>query len=565
MRCKWADMVKYAIGLVMVAIAITLILLPGEEEMALVGGVALSHGSGFYAEPFYLEMQCDGGEIRYTLDSTIPDENSMLYTGPILIEDASRNDNVYSKIQDVCLELNEELLSAVGMSPRYGFKTPSKPVDKATVVRAVRIDPLGNRSEVVNGVYFVGFDQKKAYDGIGIVTITTDPYNLFDYEKGIYVLGKTFADTLVDGLPVQPVSTNLGNWPGNYKNIGMEWEREAQICFFDADRNLTLSGNYGIRIQGGASRFMLPKSLNIFARKRYGADSIPAQGLFGENWQLHSVNLNSGGQGSAVKIHDYMANRLSEGLDLITREYEPYALFLDGEFWGMYWLTPKYKEDYFENKFGIFNGDVIEVKGDYMEIGVIEDYKYYKSLMELIGDNDMSDPEKYSQVSNLVDMDNWIDYYALEIYIANTDWPKNNRMIWRTREISDHPFADGKWRWILFDVNISMQAHEAADDYVQRTESRDAIFASLMENEAFRTALYDRLVELAQHNFNPERVDGFIEDYKAMMGDAMENEYARFYNGERTKQDFINDCDAISRFFRDRYEYITEAYGEKQE
>ena len=85
-----------------------------------------------------------------------------------------------------------------------------------------------------------------------------------------------------------------------------------------------------------------------------------------------------------------------------------------------------------------------------------------------------------------------------------------------------------------------------------------------MENESFKTALYDKLMELAQDSFNPDRVDGFIEDYKSMMGDAMENEYKRFYNGERTKQDFIDDCDAIGQFFRDRYEYIMEAYGEKQ-
>ena len=115
-----------------------------------VAPVRLSRESGFYDASFYLEMACDRGEIRYTLDSTEPNEHSLLYTGPILIEDVSSNPNVYSMIEDVCIELRPDILEVAGREPKYGFTTPKQPVDKATVVRAVCIDAFGNRSDIVN-------------------------------------------------------------------------------------------------------------------------------------------------------------------------------------------------------------------------------------------------------------------------------------------------------------------------------------------------------------------------------------------------------------------------------
>ena len=562
MKRRWRGVVHCLVGVALVVGLLVYGLSLDRRSDQPVTPVRLSMESGFYDSPFYLEMSCDRGEIRYTLDSSEPDENSILYTEPILIEDASGNPNVYSMIEDVCIELRSDILALSGREPKYGFKTPVEPVDKATVIRAVCIDAFGNRSDIINGIYFVGFDQKEAYDGMNIITITTNPDNLFDFDKGIYVLGKTFADSMEEAGGVPPALPNLGNWAGNYKNKGKEWEREAHICFFDADRNLKLSGYYGIRIQGGASRYMLPKSLNIYARKRYGAETIPAQPLFGEDWQLHSVNLNAGGQGVDTKIHDPLVNTLAAGCNFLTREYEPYELFLDGEYWGVYWLTPRFKKDYFEDKYGIRDGDVIETKVDHIEEGTDEDYGLYKDMLRMIADNDMSDEANYAKVCEVVDIDSWIDYYALELYIANTDWPNNNRSLWRVRNVENKPDADGKWRWVMFDVNLSMNPERAEDNFITRTTKRDPIFSSLIDNLTFRDALYARMLDFANDTFNPERVNAFVDDYAARMRHAMGNEYRRFMH-DKTEEDFMRSCEDIKAFFQLRHDYILEAFGGK--
>lgn len=149
--------------------------------------------SGFYDEEFYLEIKCLKETIYYTLDSSDPDENSLIYTEPILISDASLYENVYSMITDVSLEFKKEL-KELGLVPDNGYSLPASLIDKATVVRAVCIDGEGNSSEINTATYFVGYEDKNCYDDINIISIVTDLDNLFEFENGIYVTGKSFDD-----------------------------------------------------------------------------------------------------------------------------------------------------------------------------------------------------------------------------------------------------------------------------------------------------------------------------------------------------------------------------------
>ena len=71
------------------------------------------------------------------------------------------------------------------------------------------------------------------------------------------------------------------------------------------------------------------------------------------------------------------------------------------------------------------------------------------------------------------------------------------------------------------------------------------------------------MVELAKDNFNPNRVNAFVDEYAGRMRHAMGNEYIRFMN-DRTEEDFIKACEKIKEFFRLRYDYVMEKYGRKK-
>lgn len=519
-----------------------------------------SHETGFYNEEFYLSISGHGGKIYYTFDSSEPDENSFLYTGPILISDASSKPNVYSTITDVSLDYSPDLLKEADQTPYHKYVLPDHPVDKAAVLRAVEVFDDGHQSEICTKVYFIGFDHKIAYENTGIIAVITDPGNLFDFENGIYITGKTFSDSLVGGRMIIPAGSYYEWQPANYRNRGSEWERPSQIFFFDDNKQLQLSGTFGIRIQGGGSRAYANKNLNIFARNEYGSGNIPARSLFNDGNRLVSLNLNSGAQATNTKLNDYLANLLMTDLNIAVREYKPYQLFLDGEYWGAYWLIPRFDEDYFSSHFRVYSEDIIYIKAGTVEIGNENDLDYYTGMKEFITQNDMSIEENYKKACDLIDIDSFIDYYAAEIYIGNKDWPLHNWALWRTRNRTPGQYSDGKWRWILYDVNDSMHLSQAESDDLIRAMD-DGIFASLIYNESFFEQFRQKLLYLSDNTFNPATVNRFIDNYEEMMKYAISNEYSRFYGNQRTVDNFITDCERIRDFFEARYRYVKDKYG----
>ena len=112
---------------------------------------SFSHESGFYQDDFYLEITAgDGLTIHYTLDGSVPDASSPVYTQPLLISDATSKPNVYSAIKDI--------------SAHESVIVPDYNVDKCTIVRAVAISSLGTFSKDSTASYFVGITPEKYRD-----------------------------------------------------------------------------------------------------------------------------------------------------------------------------------------------------------------------------------------------------------------------------------------------------------------------------------------------------------------------------------------------------------------
>ncbi len=120
----------------------------------------------------------EGTEVYYTLDGTEPTAEAEQYREPIYIEDISYKENLYAGREDI--------------STRDEVYIPCDPVDKINVIRAIAVNSEGQKSHEAIGTYFVGYGEKSGYDNLYILSIITDPANLYDYEKGIYVKGKVW-------------------------------------------------------------------------------------------------------------------------------------------------------------------------------------------------------------------------------------------------------------------------------------------------------------------------------------------------------------------------------------
>lgn len=520
-----------------------------------------SEEPGYYDIPFSLEIQgADNYSIYYTLDGTEPAMDSIPYEGAFLLEDATLQDNVYSARTDTSTGFYAELIEEYA-SENPGYKAPDTPVDKCNIVRAAAFDKRGNCIDSIEGSYFIGFGEKTAYDGMWVISLITDPKNLFDYDTGIYVTGKMF-DKYRKLLPEEdtPFRSCWWWWDANYRNRGIEWERIAHMEIFRPDGQLLLSEDCGIRIQGRGSRGKNPKSLNVYARVEYsGSDEFSAD-IFGMGARSHKIVIFSGADDSAYKVKDYLVHSMEAELNFSTMYFKPAVLFLDGEFWGTYYITESYNADYISDHYGVAQEEVIMVKEEAVEEGEEGDIGLYYEMREFLAENDMTVEENYAKAQSLIDMDSYIDYYAAQIFIGRYgDWPVKNEGAWRTRSIvQGDRYADGRWRWMLFDVNsgsLSMDRLEA--DTLAEVIFVDGVFASLFQNDSFKKQLAERLVYIAEVVYSDEKIDSFADAYLENMIEPICSNNLRFI-GIELRAESVQNMETIRSFLKQRKDYIYE-------
>ena len=87
-----------------------------------------------------LEIECDSRKatIHYTLDGTVPDENSPVYEGPLTLTDSGQR---------------ADTLMRIGGTNSAEEYIPTKDFPTARVVRAVAIATNGKQSDVVSGTW----------------------------------------------------------------------------------------------------------------------------------------------------------------------------------------------------------------------------------------------------------------------------------------------------------------------------------------------------------------------------------------------------------------------------
>lgn len=505
--------------------------------------LTFSADAGFYEEPFNLEIRsANGFQIYYTKDGSIPNKNSSRYEGPIYIENPTYKNNVYAAISNISVK--EAYL------PDYN-------IPKVEIVRAVSIDKDGNRSKEIRSTYLVGYDDIYGFKEMPIVSIITNPENLFSDEHGIYVSGKIWADNKREFE-----GDAIYNAPANYAKSGMGWEREASIEYFGKLGQYNKQ-NIGIRIHGGWSIIYNQKSFNLYAKNQEAL--LPSAFPYKE----YSMLLRAGGFRDlySTKLRDVINQVLVKDRSITIQEAVPCQVFLNGEYWGMYNLQERICESVVADKYQCNHDDIIVRKVGNIESGFDEEIELYNDIVKFVTTSDMSIYKNYEKICDMIDIQSYIDYYAFEIYVANCDSISNNYAMWRTRNVKSSPYYDGKWRWILYDTDDSTGMVPGMTDantdsfsagHWSISPTEDQFFQALIKNKNFKERFVNSFMDMANYNFNIMRVKQIVEIYSKMYCDSIVLSHRRFIRQDYQEDDFQNEIQTIVQFYEQRYNYITQ-------
>lgn len=479
-----------------------------------------SHPGGFYEENVELELTSpeEEGTIFYTLDGSVPDpvdnaDQTYEYSGKIFIDENNDEEPTLSMIPTNFID------------DRRGWNKPGTPQDQGTVVRAVIVDENDNVSSVTTQTYFVNIQSS-----LPVFSLSTDAENFFDDEMGIYVPGIHHEDS---------------DWTGNYYQRGREWERPIHVEYYESNGNLAFSQDAGVRIHGGFSRRFAQKTLRLYSRSDYGESRFSYQ--FFEDKEMDDFNRillrNSGNDWGMTMFRDAAMQRLIGHLDLDHQSAQPSLVFLNGEFWGIHNIRDRLDKHFLETHHGADRDHFTILDGegtisDGLETGV-EDYA---ELIDYVQDNDLSHEEHYEYVQNNMDIENYTQYYATQIYNANSDWPHNNISFWRYENLNNEAVTtdelDGRWRWFLYDVDRSLGYEDYDHNTIEMTTSsvnpgRDeewpnVLLRSLLENEDYKHKFINEMADHLNTTFNTDRVIQTIDEMEAMIEPEVERHIHRW-------------------------------------
>ena len=463
---------------------------------------------GFYDEAFDLTLRAaPGQQIYYTTDGSTPDADSALYTAPIHVYDRSGEANRYRSVQNV----QEDYLDKEPIG-----KTP---VDKAFVVRAVAMDEAGKSSEIATLSYFIN---KNDYASGLVISLTADPDELFGTE-GIYVTGEEYDAWYAEKRAAEAAGKTFEEEAPtpNYQRRGAETERAAELEVFDDGAPL-LNQPVGIRIQGNTSSENALKRFSVFARSIYSGSRLLRVSPFSGK-DTHSFILRSG-------LVNAINHAMAAGRDVAVLQTRPARAFLNGEFWYDTFVQEKYNRTYFEKTFHVFRENV-----EYIEIGVWsnatqEERDTVESLLTLAEQEDLRSDESYEQFCRQIDVQSYIDYCCIQAYLLNADTNEHlNTGFWRTGMDEHTTYGDGRWRWVLNDldphhgdIRKAVGAETAAEINpftAKRGEDWDNMFhdgrlyQALMENPTFRTQLARTFMDLVNTNFTQTRMEQILASF----------------------------------------------------
>lgn len=430
------------------------------------GSVSFSLPSGFYSRRIQVQLSASGrGEILYTLDGSKPGREN-------------GNSVSYAAGDAISLECGEK--------------------ERVYTVRAALLPE--NESEAVavkTAVYIVGGRVKERYQ-IPVLSVSGDPDDLLDEETGIFARQ-------------------------NRKLRGREYEKAVQATLLDVQGDVVFSQECGLRIHGGATRAKNQPSFRLYARSEYDEQNRFDCLLF-EDYNVDNAFVtdcksvivrNSGNDHGFAHLRTEFACRVCAQAGFPdTAASSPVCVYINGEYFGVYWFVENYDDSYFEKKYGEYDGQMIVLEGvvSYMEeddddeltMQMKEEYNQFHEYIAYTAD--MNNEADWQMLNATIDVENFVFYMAIRNYLADSDAMFNNFKIYRyyspEGEYREGNVFDGRYRFLLYDLDQTLGwgplDTTVAESNILTTANRmgydiyyNALFAKVMQRPECRE-LYTR-------------------------------------------------------------------------
>ena len=272
--------------------------------------------------------------------------------------------------------------------------------------------------------------------------------------------------------------------------------------------------------------------MRLYARSEYGTSRFDCNPFPNKNLDSYKrfVLKPFISSWSEAGIEDQVCASIATQINVDFVASRPVIVYLNGEYWGIYFLQERIDDRYLEDNFNM-NAAYVDIIENWSGVASEGNNTDFLAFMEYVNDHNLEEETSYNYVASRMDIQNFIDYQLYEIFIANYDWPSNNMKCWKMRT------SAGKWRWIFFDGDAALSyapfpgfshALNTGNEPWPTNFKSTLLLRKLLANEGFKADFFSRLGVLLNNQLHPDETVIVVQNAMDEIRMEVPNQSQRF-------------------------------------
>lgn len=335
-----------------------------------------------------------------------------------------------------------------------------------------------------------------------------------------------------------------------YENKIKHFEMPGSVALYEADGSFSIG--CGVTLSGATSLELPKKNLSVRFRGAYGDEWLDYDVFDGGVTSFRSLTIRSGQDYYYTIIRDELCQDIGLELSdhLLTQRSKFCALYVNGNYRGLYALKEKITRQFYASTFGVSRESVT------MESASVRPKDaFYQEVYSFVRHNDMTDESNYAHVCDVLDIDSLIDWAILEGYFANHDLQSGNLRYCKSSE------GDGKWRLVYYDLDSAVHRRTTAYSNLYGSDKTkqqiSGILRSMLRNPDFKARLCERTAEALRGPLASDHVLQTANDMLALIEQERLKDFKRFKTSEKRYQ---NEVRHLREFLTDYDAYAVKAF-----
>ena len=324
-----------------------------------------------------------------------------------------------------------------------------------------------------------------------------------------------FSDPKI-GIDCDGDGTNgkTGNGQNQPRNYNMDWDRPVNFSYISPSEGMLFNQDVNVSISGGYTRSSSPRSMKLKSNKVFNGQNHLDYPFFPQKPYIRSkvLLLRNGGNDTwnyHARFTDPALTTIIQrsGIDLDVQSTVQVAEYINGKFRGVLNLREPNNDNFAYANWGYDDDELDAFENKKFKNG---DDEAYRRLCDI--SKDINQKGVYDKVKSLLDIDEFINYMAVEIYIGNDDWPENNAKAYRSRN-------DGRFRFVCFDLDYAFhpwgRTISSLNKYGQNNDDKVdmvVLFLNLLKHNEFRKKFIDTFCIVAGSVFEKDRAIAIVDE-----------------------------------------------------